>query len=234
MQGVTGTREGKEGKEKRKYSIRQELEGDDDDNPRASKAQKLSPKDISSVDDDEEAHALPSPSRSISTSTPEPEQQDKATALRAPITPRTKRLIHLPPIRTSHITTPVSASLPSTHMTPRFTPLFNTLKKEVGYTYTPPPIVYTPHPLHALNANRSYSGQQQQRQAITQHHSASEERREKKREQTLQAAQRATHDFNLLRLDTERLGRAYEDARARCEDARQRMKELWWRAGWRG
>ncbi|KAI1582726.1 hypothetical protein A1F96_05829 [Pyrenophora tritici-repentis] len=214
MQGVTSETE--KGKGKRKYSIRQEREdGDDDENDTmVSKTQKLSYEYTSSAVDDK-FHALPSPSLTVSTATIEKEQDNTATAL-APVTPRTKRLIHLPPIRTSHITTPITASLPSAHTT-SFTPLFNSLKQEVGYTYTPPPIVYTPHPSHTPNPNRPYyRPQQQQRQPIPQHHhypTTEEIMRERKREQILQAAQRATHNFNVLRRDTERLGRAYEEAR---------------------
>ncbi|KAL7775553.1 hypothetical protein CFE70_009396 [Pyrenophora teres f. teres 0-1] len=211
MQGVTGEIE--EGKGKRKYSIRQEggYDEDDEDGTTVSKSQKLSHGNTSEPID-EEYHALPSPSPTISTDAIEKEQEDTTTAL-APITPRTKRLIHLPPIRTSHITTPITASLPSTHTT-SFTPLFNSLKQEVGYTYVPPPI----------------------RQAIPQHHYpiSEESMRERKRDQRLQLAQRATHDFNILRRNTERLGRAYEEARGRCEEARRSMEEMWWRAGWRG
>ncbi|EFQ96198.1 hypothetical protein PTT_02377 [Pyrenophora teres f. teres 0-1] len=232
MQGVTGEIE--EGKGKRKYSIRQEggYDEDDEDGTTVSKSQKLSHGNTSEPID-EEYHALPSPSPTISTDAIEKEQEDTTTAL-APITPRTKRLIHLPPIRTSHITTPITASLPSTHTT-SFTPLFNSLKQEVGYTYVPPPIVYTPHPSHAPNPSRPYY-KPQQRQAIPQHHYpiSEESMRERKRDQRLQLAQRATHDFNILRRNTERLGRAYEEARGRCEEARRSMEEMWWRAGWRG
>ncbi|RMZ68832.1 glycosylhydrolase family 18-9 [Pyrenophora seminiperda CCB06] len=229
MQGVASERESDEDTGKRKYSIRQERERseDDEDDTRASKVQKLSHGDDSNVEDEEATIGLLSPSPTVSVSTIAKEDDDTSTAL-APITPRTKRILHLPPIRTSHITTP------STHMTPSFTALFNTLKQEVGHTYTPPQVVYTPHPSHALNPNLTYP-RKSQPQAIPQHYLPNEaRRREMKRNQCLQAAQRATHNFNILRMETERLGRAYEEAKWRCEDARRRMEDMWWRTGWRG
>lgn len=240
MQGVTGEIEEEEVKGKRKYSIRQEKQSgkdDEEDNTRPSKLQKISHGETSSVEN-KEPNVLPSPSPSPSPSVPtSPIDKEKNEALTTltPITPRTKRLIHLPPIRTSHITTPVSTSLqlPSAH-TSTFTPLFNTLKQEVGYTYVPPPVAYTPYPLYPPHSLNSVSPPTTLPQTHSQTVLSEASQQLQKRQRRLQAAQRATHDFNLVRLHTERLGRAYEDARGRCEDARRRMEDMWWRAGCRG
>jgi hypothetical protein len=167
---------------KRKYSIRDELAADE----QPAKLPKLALEDILEVEDED---------NDITTqdiTLPHTPNDASQTLPPIPATPRTKRRVRLPPIKTHALHTPI---LPASSV--GFTPLFNNLKKEVGLSLTPSPY--------------------QQIQP----------------DPRIRAAQRATHEFNVRRLELVEAQLVFEDARRRFEGARRGVEKARRAVGWR-
>ncbi|KAL6154077.1 hypothetical protein ACJBU6_07363 [Exserohilum turcicum] len=160
-----------------------------------------------------------------------------------PLTPRTsKRRIHLPCIQTS---SPLCTQLaPSS-----FTPLFQSLNCEFSNPAGDVTALLDmgPNPASQLYqlpyylSGTSFCDEQQDTQVDlasleetnlhedthgTQEEAEAEVKQEEEEQQNLRAAQRATHEYNLRRLDLRVKKREYASARLRCEDARRRMLSL--------
>jgi hypothetical protein len=146
-----------------------------------------------------------------------------------PATPRTKRRVRLPPIKTQalHTHTPLLPA-PSTA---GFTPLFNNLKKEVGLSLTPglyqqslkPYQQQQLQPRQAMQSYQPHQPHQPYQQPLQPY-------QPRLGEENIRAAQRATHEFNVARIELLDAQRGFEQARRRFEDARARMDRV---CGWR-
>jgi hypothetical protein len=199
---------------KRKYSIRDEISAEDQ---KPAKIPRLVLEGILEVDevDEEEITLPPLPF------TPKEEDQGEVLELPpVPATPRTKRRVRLPPIKTNALHTPLPA--PSTA---GFTPLFNNLK-EVGLSLTPS--------LYQQSLQSYQPNQQplQPRQAIS-YQPYQQPLPPYQGEEKIRAAQRATHEFNVRRIELMDAQRGFEQARRRFEEARGRMDRARGACGWR-
>ncbi|KAF2848627.1 hypothetical protein T440DRAFT_480696 [Plenodomus tracheiphilus IPT5] len=143
-------------------------------------------------------------------------------------TPQTKRIIHLPPIQTSNISTPTvpvialantnpnSKSNPktNTHTThPTLHPNTNTMPIQPTHPF-PPPFLNNPYNTPTQSHTTS--------PIISAQHGA------------LEAAQHATHEFNVRRRELAHVERVYEGARVRFLEAGRRMDRAERRARGRG
>jgi hypothetical protein len=180
---------------KRKYSIRDEI-SKKKDGRKAAKTPKPAFEDILEVEDEDEDEEEQEVSLSTLPFTAVEKDQDKYTLPPIPATPRTKRRVRLPPIKTHalHTLLPVPAASSA-----GFTPIFNHLKNEVGLSLTPNIQHYRPPQVDVK----------------------------------VQAAQRATHEFNVRRIELVKAHAQFEDARWRFEGAKVRMDRARGACGWR-
>jgi hypothetical protein len=226
---------------KRKYSIRQEINTslhDDDDENLAKRLKE----ELCVISEDEINGPTTPTSLSIPTlnlpTPPDSEATITATLPSIPTTPRTQRRARLPPIRTTEITTPTATSPGNVfpYSPASFTPLFKSLAQEFsGDPDTPCPLRQSTYqspqqqPTHNNHTNDNSNGKGNIYPTYTYTNPTSSPLRIDPR---IQAAQRATHEFNVRRMEVIEAQRAFEEARRRFGEAKRRMVGARARCGW--
>lgn len=204
---------------KRKYSIRHELNATNRDNHEdGEKLAKHLKKELNMIPEDDSKPTTP-----ISINLPGilalPDSENTITLPSIPTTPRTQRRVRLPPIRTTEINTSMSTSSQNIPPCSSFTPLFNSLKHEFGDPDTPCPTQPSTYPqLENSNIWDSFMGGRYEAPTV---------------DPRIQAAQRATHQFNVRRIQVIEAQRAFEEARSRFGEAKRRMDGARRNCGWR-
>ena len=214
MQGPVPVKE--EEARKRKYSIRHEMDtsnrGDDKHSEKLAKRFK---EELNIVPENDNEPVTPLSISFPGLLTP-PDSRKTVTPSTIPNTPRTQRRARLPPIRTTQINTPT----PTSSQNVSFTPLFNSLKHEFGDPDTPCP-------------NRPSTYQQLDNSSIWDNFMKGRYEAPRIIDPRIQAAQRATHEFNVRRIEVIEAQRAFEEARRRFGEAKRRMDGARGRCGWR-
>ncbi|KAG9193798.1 hypothetical protein G6011_03833 [Alternaria panax] len=200
---------------KRKYSIRHEVDANNrDDDENSEKMAKRLKEELNIIPEDDNEPTTPLSINLSGILTP-PDSQKTMTHASIPTTPRTQRRARLPPIRTTQINTPTPT--PSQNIS--FTPLFNSLKHEFGDPDTPCPNRPGTYPqLDNSNVWDSFRGGRYEVPP---------------KDPRIQAAQRATHEFNVRRIEVIEAQRAFEEARRRFGEAKRRMDGARGKYGWR-
>jgi hypothetical protein len=204
---------------KRKYSIRHELNATNRDNHEdGEKLAKHLKKELNMIPEDDSKPTTP-----ISINPPGilalPDSENTITLPSIPTTPRTQRRVRLPPIRTTEINTSMSTSSQNIPPCSSFTPLFNSLKHEFGDPDTPCPTQPSTYPqLENSNIWDSFMGGRYEAPTV---------------DPRIQAAQRATHQFNVRRIQVIEAQRAFEEARSRFGEAKRSMDGARRNCGWR-
>jgi hypothetical protein len=192
---------------KRKYSIRDELAVEEKE--RSAKVPRLALEGILEESEDDEITTQETSLPPLPFTAVENDQEKSVDLPPIPPTPRTKRRVTLPPIKTHALHTSI---LPASSA--GFTPLFNNLKKEVGLSLTPS--------LYPNSYKVHQSIQPYQREVY----------KPPQVDARVQAAQRATHEFNVRRIELMEAQKVFEQARRRFEVARERMNKCRRDVGW--
>jgi hypothetical protein len=235
---------------KRKYSIRQEINtsihNDDDENL----AKRLK-EELCVISEDETNRPTTPTSLALSVlnlpTPPDSEATITATLPSITTTPRTQRRAHLPPIRTTEITTPTATSPGNgfPYSPASFTPLFKSLAQEFsGDPDTPCPLrqsTYQASQQQPTQAgldvsnntnNNNGNGNAKIYPTYTYTNPPSSSSSSLRTDPRIQAAQRATHEFNVRRMEVIEAQRAFEEARRRFGEAKRRMVGARARCAW--
>ncbi len=210
---------------KRKYSIRQEFNADDDDDDKdGARLAKRLKKELCVIPEDDNEPTTP-PSLNLHCMPTPPDSEATIALPTIQSTPRTQRRAHLPPICTTQIEIPTAFSPQNNPPHSSFTPLFNSLKHEFGGDPDSPCPIRPSTTFQQLeNSNTSsniwdnYIGDRYEAPRI---------------DPRVQAAQRATHEFNVRWMEVVEAQRAFEEARRRLSEAKRRMLGARGRCGWR-
>ena len=238
---------------KRKYSIRQEMNAvtadeEDEDAQRLAKRLKeelcVISEDKNTTNNNNNEPSTPICINFDDIPTP-PDSQATITATlpSITITPQTQRRSRPPPIVIAEIPTPTATSPGIVPLFSSFTPLFNSLAREFGGDPdTPCPVrqnTYEPPQSDLLNiADNSYGNDK----LTSNDNNANGTLFESYMRDTypapridprVQAAQRATHEFNVRRMEVIEAQRVFEEARRRFGEAKRRMESVRGRGMWR-
>ena len=233
---------------KRKYSIRHEMNvvtEDEEDEDAQRLAKRLKEElCVISEDDNTTSNNNNEPSTPICINfddipTP-PDSQATITATLPSITttPQTQRRSRPPPIVIAEIPTPTATSPGIVPPFSSFTPLFNSLAREFGGDPdTPCPVrqnTYQPTQPDLVNSYDSGNGTVNDNANGTLFESYMRDTYPAPRiDPRVQAAQRATHEFNVRRMEVIEAQRVFEEARRRFGEAKRRMESVRGGAVWR-
>ncbi|KAI4713946.1 hypothetical protein J4E89_001395 [Alternaria sp. Ai002NY15] len=230
---------------KRKYSIRQEMNTvtEDEEDEDAQRLAKRLKDELCVISEDNNEPSTPIRINFDDIPTP-PDSQATITATlpSTTTTPQTQRRSRPPPIVIAEIPTPTATSPGIVPPFSSFTPLFNSLAREFGGDPdTPCPVrqnTYEPPQSDLLNiADNSYGNEK-----LTSNDNANGTLFETYMRDTypapridprVQAAQRATHEFNVRRMEVIEAQRVFEEARRRFGEAKRRMESVRGGGMWR-
>ncbi|KAI4678521.1 uncharacterized protein J4E84_008777 [Alternaria hordeiaustralica] len=236
---------------KRKYSIRQEMNvvAEEEEDEGAQRLAKRLKEELCVIsEDDSTTNNNNEPSTPICLNfddiptPPDSQATITATLSSTTTTPQTQRRSRPPPIVIADIPTPTATSPGIVPPFSSFTPLFNSLAQEFGGDPdTPCPIrtnTYQPSQPDLLNiADNSYGNDK-----LTSGDNANGTLFESYMRDTypapridprVQAAQRATHEFNVRRMEVIEAQRVFEEARRKFVEAKRRMESVRGEAVWR-
>jgi len=233
---------------KRKYSIRHEMNAvtEDEEDEGAQRLAKRLKEELCVISEDDNTTSNNEPSTPIHINfddiptPPDSQATITATLPSTTTTPQTQRRSRPPPIVISEIPTPTATSPGIVPPFSSFTPLFNSLAREFGGDPdTPCPVrqnTYQPTQPDLLNSYDSGNGNGNGNDNAngTVFESYMRDTYPVPRiDPRVQAAQRATHEFNVRRMEVIEAQRVFEEARRRFGEAKRRMESVRGGGMWR-